>query len=378
MESSSSIVTSSSVMPGRSARRTKWSSDSSRSIAGIQRRMTPLPAPPARRVEDGVEEPVHLRLQRAQLAQRLPADDGHGETSGQEGLITTASQYEISVRCCQVSQSLRLRSDTSAAPGIARFHHAAICSCSAGSKWRRKRSRTPSRCVAPRLGEDLLAALGQDGEAAAAVGVAGVAHEQPVALQAVDEAGHARAAQQHAVGQLGHPAAPARGGLQVDQHLVGGQRQPVRRRPAPRRAPSRAALWTRRRPRQAPSSAGASSRSGTSADGARRVPGVVVPVLIARKPSRAAILVARAHRRRGPWVGPVRSASGQQGAAGHLLGRLDPEQRERGRRDVGEDALAGERVGAGGDDERHRVERVRGVRRAVRPRASRPRCRGRR
>jgi len=95
-----------------------------------------------RRVEDGVEQAVHLGLQRAQLAQRLPANDGHGGTSGQEGWITTATQYEISVRRCQVSQSVRLRSEMSAAPGSTRFHQTAICSCSAGSKWRRKRSRT--------------------------------------------------------------------------------------------------------------------------------------------------------------------------------------------------------------------------------------------
>src|SRR6185436_16741680 len=78
------------------------------------------------------------------------------------------------------------------------------------------------------LRQQLLTAVGQDREAAAAVRVAGVALEQAVALQAVDEPRRARAAQQHAVGQLGHAAPAAGRGLEVDQDLVGGQRKPVR------------------------------------------------------------------------------------------------------------------------------------------------------
>src|SRR5215211_8147821 len=73
-----------------------------------------------------------------------------------------------------------------------------------------------------RLREQLLAAVGQNREAAAAVRVAGVALEQAVALEAVDEAGGARAAQQDAVGQLGHAPPAAGRRLQVDQDLVGG------------------------------------------------------------------------------------------------------------------------------------------------------------
>src|SRR5918994_7464610 len=49
-----------------------------------------------------------------------------------------------------------------------------------------------------RLREQLLAAVGQDREAPAAVGVAGVALQQAVALEAIDEPRRARAAQQHA------------------------------------------------------------------------------------------------------------------------------------------------------------------------------------
>ena len=78
-------------------------------------------------------------------------------------------------------------------------------------------------------GQHRLARVGEDGEAAAAVGRAGVAHDQAVALEAVDEPRDAGAAQQHAVGELGHAQAPARRGLQVDEHVVGGERQAVGR-----------------------------------------------------------------------------------------------------------------------------------------------------
>src|SRR5215211_4428910 len=82
-----------------------------------------------------------------------------------------------------------------------------------------------------RLREQLLAAVGQNREAAAAVRVAGVALEQGVAISSASSA-------------------------------------------------FTSALCTRSRPRHAPSSAGASSRSGTSAAAVRLVSGDVVPVLM--------------------------------------------------------------------------------------------------
>jgi hypothetical protein len=80
----------------------------------------------------------------------------------------------------------------------------------------------------PRVGEQLVALVRQDREAAAPVGRARVAHQQPLALEAVDQPRHAGAREQHAVGQLGHPQpAPGRG-AQVDQDVVVAQRERVR------------------------------------------------------------------------------------------------------------------------------------------------------
>src|SRR5919109_2154417 len=75
--------------------------------------------------------------------------------------------------------------------------------------------------------QERLARVGQHRVAAAAVGRARVALQQAVALEPVDQPRHAGAREQHAVGQLGHPAAPVWGGLQIDQHLVGAEGQVV-------------------------------------------------------------------------------------------------------------------------------------------------------
>ena len=92
---------------------------------------------------------------------------------------------------------------------------ASICSSSSsGSKWRRKRSRTPSRCV----GRARVEQLARPSSVSTAKqprpsSVAGVALEQPLALEPVDQPRHAGAAEQHAVGQLGHPQLLAGRGL---------------------------------------------------------------------------------------------------------------------------------------------------------------------
>ena len=116
-----------------------------------------------------------------------------------------------------------------AAPGRTRSQNPAICSSSSSEKWRRKRSRTPSRWVGRARASSASPGVGQHREAAAAVGHAGVADDQALALEPVDEARDARAAQQHAVGQLGHPQPLARRRLQVDQDVVRRQREIVRR-----------------------------------------------------------------------------------------------------------------------------------------------------
>src|SRR5215218_7453549 len=52
-----------------------------------------------------------------------------------------------------------------------------------------------------RRGEQLLALRGEHGEEAAGVGVAPVALEQALALEAIDQPGHAGAAEDHPVGE---------------------------------------------------------------------------------------------------------------------------------------------------------------------------------
>ena len=63
---------------------------------------------------------------------------------------------------------------------------------------------------APRALEQLAALVGDERVVAAGVVLAALAPQQPVALHAVDEARQAAAAEQHAVGQLGHAQAARR------------------------------------------------------------------------------------------------------------------------------------------------------------------------
>ena len=75
----------------------------------------------------------------------------------------------------------------------------------------------------PRALEQLLPLPREHRVEAAPVVVAGVADEQALALEPVDEAGHAGAGEQHAVGELRHPQPLLRGVLEVDQDVVRGQ-----------------------------------------------------------------------------------------------------------------------------------------------------------
>ena len=107
--------------------------------------------------------------------------------------------------------------------------------------------------------QQLRALVREHGEAAAAVRVAGVAHEQPVALQPVDEAGDARSATAARCRPARPSAAAGRApsaGRSARRSGSAGARAPRR---APRRAPGRARCGRAACPRQAASSTGVSS-----------------------------------------------------------------------------------------------------------------------
>src|SRR5215204_748593 len=84
-----------------------------------------------RLVEHGVEQAVHLALQRVELAERLPADDGHQTflPSRNGSMDQLVPEYKISVGAYQVFYSGRAKS--------------AARSCSSSmEKWRTNRLRT--------------------------------------------------------------------------------------------------------------------------------------------------------------------------------------------------------------------------------------------
>ena len=219
MRSSNSILMSSSDRPGRSARRTKWSSVSTRSIAGTQRRSAPVAG-------RGASKTVLNRRFISFWSVRAhgAAPSARRSWHPPEGDRKLLAEYRNLSR--DVSSFL-VAATKSAAPGTHAVPEPASARSSSGSKCCRKRSRTPSRCVRRARGEQRLALGGEHGEGAAPVVGARVALQQPVALEPVDQPGHARAREQHAVGQLGHPPPVARRGLQVDQDLVGGERELV-------------------------------------------------------------------------------------------------------------------------------------------------------
>ena len=99
--SSSSISMSSSDMPGQVGAQDEL-------VAGLDQVHGRHPAPQRgpggpRRVEGGVEEPVHLALQRVQLAERLPADNGHrGSSLRNRSTLISWLDYTISVGSYQV------------------------------------------------------------------------------------------------------------------------------------------------------------------------------------------------------------------------------------------------------------------------------------
>ena len=104
------------------------------------------------------------------------------------------------------------------------------CFSSSSEKWLRKRSRTPARCVGRARASSASPSSVSTAKLPRPSDVARVAHDQALALEPVDEPRDAGAAEQHAVGQLGHAQAPVGRGLQVDQDVVRGKREVVRRR----------------------------------------------------------------------------------------------------------------------------------------------------
>ena len=85
----------------------------------------------------------------------------------------------------------------------------------------------PSRCVREAVRSRSRPGARQDGLGAARVGEARVALDEPVGDEAVDEAGDAALAQQHAVGQLAHPEPAAGASASWQQRVVLGERQVV-------------------------------------------------------------------------------------------------------------------------------------------------------
>ncbi len=78
-------------------------------------------------------------------------------------------------------------------------------------------------------GDEDLAAGGRDPrEEAAGVLLAALADDEVAALEPVDEPGQPAAAEQQPLGELAHPQASVLGLGEVEQHLVGGERQVVR------------------------------------------------------------------------------------------------------------------------------------------------------
>src|SRR5215204_3348690 len=178
-------------MPGRSARNTKSSPDSTRSMAGIQRRMVPplTPLPP-------VPGPSKTVVNRRFISDcRVPSS-----RSGSQRTMVMAVAPPVQMgfldcgRVCDLSR--RLSSISVSATEIRHVggpRHGTVPPGRhllelAGLEVAQEPLPDAFQVRRARLLEDLLAAIGQHGEAAAAVGVAGVAHEQAVALQAIDQA----------------------------------------------------------------------------------------------------------------------------------------------------------------------------------------------
>src|SRR3954454_10834575 len=70
---------------------------------------------------------------------------------------------------------------------------------------------------------------GEDGDRPAGVALAGLALDEAVAGEAIDEAGQAAAREQDRGGEIVHPHLPVAGVGEVHEHLVRGQAQAVRR-----------------------------------------------------------------------------------------------------------------------------------------------------
>ena len=131
---------------------------------------------------------------------------------------------------------------------------------SLSEKREKKCALTTARCVPRASCRRSPPGVRQAGVGAARVVVAGAALQQAVALQSVDQPRQAAARELSLLGQVAHPHAPAARLLQVVQDLVGGHRQPV----GPRRAPRPAAWPGRRGPSAAPARRRSSPRVSAS------------------------------------------------------------------------------------------------------------------
>src|SRR4051795_1877175 len=223
--SSSSISMSSSDMPGRSARRTKWSPDSTRSMAGTQRRSTAPELPPPAGASKTVLKRRFISLcselssrsgsQRTMVIGFLPSGTGRCGQLG--GSIRSQS---LSIKFC-TAFGLRPGARKHPLPELRELAHLVL-------------GEMPEEAAADDLDvgragvlDHRAAPIGEHRVAAAPVLGAGRARDDALALEPVDEPRHARAAEQDVLGQLRHPQPPARRLAQRAEDLVGGQRQAV-------------------------------------------------------------------------------------------------------------------------------------------------------
>jgi hypothetical protein len=80
----------------------------------------------------------------------------------------------------------------------------------------------------PGAPQRLLAARGEHGETRPAVGLIGLAFGQPRGGQLVHDPAHPGPAEHGALAQLAHPQPAVRGGVQLQQHVIPGQRHLAR------------------------------------------------------------------------------------------------------------------------------------------------------
>src|SRR4051794_15805360 len=214
------MATSSSATPGRSARRTKNSSSSTRSIGGTQVRAMFAPPPPGTR---NVSSRRFISCWRV-LISRAGSQRTRGmvlRTSWSSGWWTCGvHQYEISVGRCQVFRAAG-GAGGDALPDLAEPLELA------GLQLVEEPAADAVEVRGPRALERGTPRVGQARERAARVGRARLAPDEAVLLEAVDEPREPAAREQHGIGEVAHAHALTLGARDVDEHVVRGDGEPV-------------------------------------------------------------------------------------------------------------------------------------------------------